>query len=246
MPKAIEMSRSNRFKNVFVLCTGRSGSTTLAAACKHITNYSSDHESKASEIGSARLDYDDWHIEADNRLSWMLGNLEERYGNDAFYVHLQRDKSATVKSFGSRWNYSSSIIKFLTQGVFSLVPELLGEKDKEQICEDYVDIITANIKLFLKDKSNQMDIHLETIGADFQKFWVEIGAEGDLDAAIKELNKPHNAKISAAKSGSLERKYELELELRILSKKLQEEPIRGNRLALKVRIWAAKLAKQFS
>lgn len=231
---------------MFVLCTGRSGSTTLAAACKHISNYSSDHESRASEIGAARLEYPDYHIEADNRLSWMLGKLDEQYGNDAFYVHLKRDKSATVRSFGNRWTYSSSIIKFLAQGVFSLVPELLGDSDKEKICEDYVDIVNTNIQLFLRDKSNKMEMQLEQIEKDFEIFWREIGAQGDYNAAIEDLNTPHNANISASKSSDLERKYELELEEKILAKRLSEESDSSARFSIKIRMWALKLAKRFS
>lgn len=55
--------------NVFVLNSGRCGSTTFIAACRHITNYSSGHESRATLIGEERLAYPTQHIEADNRLS---------------------------------------------------------------------------------------------------------------------------------------------------------------------------------
>ena len=36
------------FSNVFVLCTGRCGSTTFTQACQHIQNYTASHESKIS------------------------------------------------------------------------------------------------------------------------------------------------------------------------------------------------------
>ena len=35
---------------VFVLCTGRSGSTTFVRACQHIDNYTASHESTAGPI----------------------------------------------------------------------------------------------------------------------------------------------------------------------------------------------------
>ena len=41
--------------NVFVLNTGRCGSTTFIEACRHITNYSAAHESKTGRLGPARL-----------------------------------------------------------------------------------------------------------------------------------------------------------------------------------------------
>ena len=47
-------------------------------------------------IGPERLDYPDQHIESDNRLAWYAGRLEKRYGDDAFYVHLKRDRQRVV------------------------------------------------------------------------------------------------------------------------------------------------------
>ena len=67
---------------IFCLGTGRSGTTTLTRALEHGTNYTSGHESRAALLGAARLDYADWHAEADNRLTWMLGPLGERFGDD--------------------------------------------------------------------------------------------------------------------------------------------------------------------
>jgi len=66
---------------VFILCTGRTGSTSIIEACKHISNYTADHESLAKVFGNQRLDYPDYHIEADNRLSWHLGALNKKYGD---------------------------------------------------------------------------------------------------------------------------------------------------------------------
>jgi hypothetical protein len=41
--------------NVFVLCTGRCGSTTFARACRHMTNYGVGHESRIGKLGEERL-----------------------------------------------------------------------------------------------------------------------------------------------------------------------------------------------
>ena len=67
---------------IFCLGTGRSGTTTFTRALEHATNYTSGHESRAAMLGEQRLDYADWHAEADNRLTWMLGPLGERFGDD--------------------------------------------------------------------------------------------------------------------------------------------------------------------
>ncbi|MEW8461604.1 MAG: hypothetical protein AB2653_14955 [Candidatus Thiodiazotropha endolucinida] len=77
--------------NIFILNAGRCGSTTFVQACQHISNYSAAHESRSTLTGKQRLSYPDNHIEADNRLCWLLGRLEREYGNDAYYVHLTRN-----------------------------------------------------------------------------------------------------------------------------------------------------------
>jgi hypothetical protein len=69
-----------RYRNIFVLCTGRCGSTTFIKAAGHIRNYSAAHESRTEELGHARFAYPNFHIEADNRLSWLLGRVDTLFG----------------------------------------------------------------------------------------------------------------------------------------------------------------------
>jgi len=88
--------------NVFVLNTGRCGSTTFARACRHISNFSSAHESRTYLFGEERLAYPSNHIEVDNRLSWLLGRLDRKYGDRAVYVHLKRNIHDTAASFVAR------------------------------------------------------------------------------------------------------------------------------------------------
>ncbi|UYO73880.1 hypothetical protein M0220_13480 [Halomonas qinghailakensis] len=100
----------------FVLCTGRCGSVSLAKSFNYVKNYTSGHESLSHLVGSSRLNYPKRHIEVDNRLSWMLGRLHSKCGDDAFYVHLKRDRLAVAESFLKRFDrgvmaaYRSSII----------------------------------------------------------------------------------------------------------------------------------------
>jgi len=171
---------------IFVLSTGRSGTSTFVKACKHMTNYTCGHESNWSKIGVDRLTYPDHHIEVDNRLVWMLGRLDIRYGDDAFYVHLIRNKEDTIKSFNKRWKGKPSIIRAYAEDI--LVRDEMGLKE----CQDYYETINSNIYLFLKDKNNKLQIHLNNISKDFEYFWETINGEGDLSKAVNELNKKHN------------------------------------------------------
>ena len=174
--------------NIFVLNTGRCGSTTFIRACEHIRNYSAGHETRIHHLGAARLDYPDDHIEADNRLCWMLGRLEERFGDDAFYVHLYRDREATAASFARRTGFG--IMRAWREGVLLRDGE---DADPLELARDYVDAVEANIRLFLKDKPRQLEVRLEQAAQDFPRFWQAIGAEGDLDAALAEWQVRHNA-----------------------------------------------------
>jgi len=174
--------------NVFILNTGRCGSTTFIKACEHISNYSSAHESRCTLIGEQRLAYPTQHIEADNRLSWILGRLDQQYADNALYVHLIRDKQQTIESFSKRADFG--IMQAYKEGII-----LGGESNQtsEQIAADYIDTIESNIDFFLKDKTHKMNFSLENAKHDFEVFWEFISAEGDLQAALAEWDVSYNA-----------------------------------------------------
>ncbi len=179
--------------NVFILCTGRSGSTTFIKACKHADNFTASHESRVKELGASRLNYPENHIEGDNRLSWMLGELDEKYSNDAFYIHLTRDRAQTARSFNQRWNFKSSIIFAFAEGIKMRRYRRLSKDEKYQLCLDYYDTVNKNIQFFLKDKTQKMTIDLSDIKNGLIEFWEKAGVQGNIEEAVKELNVSHNA-----------------------------------------------------
>ena len=184
--------------NVFILNSGRCGSTTFIQACRHVRNFSAGHESRTRLIGPARLAYPDRHIEADNRLAWFLGRLDQAFGDDAWYVHLGRERQATATSFARRAAFG--IMKAYREGVLlqdpddgpSAVEPATTASDLD-IASDYLDTVEANIALFLKDKPHQMPFRLEHAKEDFRAFWQWIGAQGDLEQALAEWDNRHNA-----------------------------------------------------
>jgi len=174
--------------NVFVLSTGRCGSVTFIRACSHIGNYSAGHESRATLVGPRRLDYPDNHIEADNRLSWLLGRLDAAYGERAFYVHLGRQVSDTAGSFVRRAGFG--IMQAYREGI------LMGGQPQQSALDvalDYIETVEANIRLFLRDKPHTMEFTLENAVRDFHEFWERIGAQGDYARALGEWSVSHNA-----------------------------------------------------
>ncbi len=174
--------------NIFILNTGRCGSTTFIKACQHISNYSSAHESLSTATGALRFNYPPDHIEADNRLCWLLGRLDKTYGDAAFYVHLKRNREDTIRSFSRRIDYG--IMKAYEQGILMHEQHLLPA---DNIAADYIETVKSNIELFVKDKSNILEVSLETIKTDFTAFWEKINAQGNLSEALNEWNTNYNA-----------------------------------------------------
>lgn len=203
---------------VFVLTTGRSGSVTFARSCSHITNYSSAHESRAAEYGDARFDYADQHIEIDNRLSWFLGGLGERFP-EARYVHLRRDPEAVARSFAARWavhppgprptppaarerwqarirHPRASLVSAFGNGIV-MRGRPWPEADRPEVARFLVDTVEANIRAFLRGRDH-LTVRLESAASDFADFWDWIGAEGDRERAVAEWAQRHNATTDPA------------------------------------------------
>lgn len=177
--------------NVFVLCTGRCGSTTFAKACSHISNFTAAHESRMATSGAGRLNYPARHIEVDNRLSWFLGRLDRAFGRDAFYVHLTRNRREVAESFAARRDLG---IMQAYRAAISPAPD--GAPDVS-VALDLVDTVTANIEHFLRDKPNRMTIDISIAAESFPEFWAAIGAQGDIKSALQEFLVRHNASIRA-------------------------------------------------
>lgn len=175
--------------NVFVLCTGRCGSMTFARACGHARNYTAAHESRTGLLGADRFAYPSQHIEVDNRLSWLLGRLDRAYGDDAFYVHLLRDRDAVAASFVKR--IDRGIMRaYRDNGILLGLPE---DADPTGIALDYCDTVNANIEQFIATKPARMTMRLEDAAVGFPQFWERIGAVGDLQAALRSFEVRHNA-----------------------------------------------------
>ncbi len=175
-----------RFQHVFVLCTGRCGSVTFAKACTQFTNYTVGHETNRA-TGEARLAYPKGHIEVDNRLAWFLGGLEDRYGDEAFYVHLVRDDARVAASYDRRWHHHGSLIRGFDDGI-------CGHRlPSPETAAHLVATVNANIRAFLQNKTNVIVGDIDTVQEWFPSFAAAIGAGGDLEGAIAEFANRHNA-----------------------------------------------------
>jgi hypothetical protein len=173
--------------NVFVLGTGRCGTTTLTRALSHCNNFTVAHESRSRNV-TDRLDYPDNHIEVDNRLSWFLGSLHKKYP-DAFYVHLTRDRDRTSVSYANTNPRGWGIVNAMDRGIrISKTPY----PDRLAVAQLMVDTVTDNINLFLESQKNVYRIQLENWNTQFEGLWNWIGCTGDFQSAQEELTRKYN------------------------------------------------------
>ncbi|WP_127116203.1 sulfotransferase domain-containing protein [Shimia sediminis] len=74
------------------------------------------HETRVKETYETRLNYPNNHIEADNRLTFFLPQLTEKFGNDAVLVIVVRDRKKIAASYSKRW-FKTNLPKLYSQGI---------------------------------------------------------------------------------------------------------------------------------
>jgi hypothetical protein len=160
---------------IFITGTGRCGTKTLANACKHITNYTSGHETRARLPMPNRLNYPDNHIEVDNRLIWFLDRINP---DDSQVWRMSRNLEKVFRSFMNRPD--SSIIKAVRDGIF-MNPKM-----------SWTDAVYAYLKMEAVQTLGLPEIKLEEPDTHLA-FWDAIKAEGDKDAFLAAMKEVHNA-----------------------------------------------------
>ena len=79
-----------------------------------------------------------------------------------------------AQSFAKR--AGQGILKAYRHDILMKAPRLSADTPLIDFCRDYVDTVTENIHLFLRDKTHVMGMTLETLGPDFLQFCDRIGA----------------------------------------------------------------------
>lgn len=177
----------------FILGPGRCGTLTIAEAFRHATNYTVGHESRWHLQPADRWNYPDQHIEVDNRLCWMTGTLHRRYP-DATYAHLVRDPEANADSLARvLWPRGTRASRGkLMSGIQGILGRT-ARADSEAIdyARNHVELTNDNARLLLETHDG-ITIHIENPHAAFTALWEQLDCEGDLDAALAELDVRHH------------------------------------------------------
>lgn len=180
-----------------MLTTGRSGSTTFAQACRQLTTHTVGHESRAT-YWTGRLDYPDRHVEVDNRLTWMLGSLDARYGDDPVYVWLTRDPEQVARSYARRYDVGVGIMRAYACHIVMQPRPPWTEHARVRVARQMVQTINDNIRLFVRDKPRVVRVDIDDPHQAFDTFWDVLGGDGDRRAAHRTLGTVHNASRGAA------------------------------------------------
>ncbi len=82
---------------IFIVGTGRSGTSTIWQACRTIPGMQAGHESHVGTENVGNWDYPENHIEVSSQLIIGLPILKRKYP-DALWVHVIREREACVSS----------------------------------------------------------------------------------------------------------------------------------------------------
>lgn len=180
--------------NVFVLCAGRTASTTFAKASSYIEGFTAGHETRANRFFADRVAYPANHIEVDNRLAFFLGQLDAKFGDSAYYVHLMRDEDKVAASYRERWYRKHSIVRAFYHNVM-MVDDFSSRRHMDA-CRFYVETNRANIESFLKDKSHVFLFDVDNAKEEFERFanWLnrKCAPEGlSIWQELHNLNRPN-------------------------------------------------------
>lgn len=159
---------------VFVTGTGRCGSVSFEAACRHFTNYRSGHET------SCGLEYPDQHIEVSPHLRCCIPYLAAKYPG-SLWVHLIREPQPCIDSLAALDH------GYVMRAYAVLHSTALVGANPSDIAFWYYwwenDAIRTQLAALVAPQ-NRITLHLDRIKKDWERFTYWIGAQGDLGASL--------------------------------------------------------------
>ncbi len=167
---------------VFVVGTGRCGSVTFYQACSHMTNFSSGHETLATQkIGC--LNYPDDHIECSPPLLLSAPALIKAYP-DAKWIHLVRERESCIKSLEGQ--VAESLKRFAGQWWLRQKPE---PKSAAPVFYD----TCIGLAEALLPRDRMLVVQMESAYQSWEEVWAFLGAQGNFEASRNEWLKKYNS-----------------------------------------------------
>jgi hypothetical protein len=156
-----------------------------------VSGYTTAHESRTKLLGDDRIDYPADHIEVDNRLTWFLPRLTERYGEDGVLVIAVRDPAEIANYYMLRW-YKTNILKAYAQGI--LMRDF--RENNVEVARDYVACGYEMIEFAAARWRHVVHLHVDDPLPGAKDVLSIIGREDDLDAVGDALSamRPYEGK----------------------------------------------------
>ena len=175
--------------NIFVLSTGRAGSTTFSKACAHLDNYTVSHGCKFTNACDLTFNYPDNHIAVDNRFVDHLNTLNNLYQKDVLYIILHRNLKEQAESLKKLDEKNKYLSLDSCEGVLSYEDYLIKQDEK------IADFLYTNYELPYRYKveHNFLDFNLSLAKDNFDYFWHLINGKGNLTEALDEWDIKYNA-----------------------------------------------------
>jgi len=178
---------------IFVTGTGRCGTCTAYQALSHAKGFTVGHESRAGL--SEHHEYPDNHIEVSSQLVMEIPLLLRKYPG-AYWVHLQRERKATVNSLimnceESMAAYSLQWLQRPIAAVDDEDSELRG-RQLRAAASIYYDNVNAMLSKILPSFRTYY-LPLEYVDGKWADCWEFLQLTGDFEASQREWSRQYNA-----------------------------------------------------
>lgn len=166
---------------VFVVGTGRCGTSTFYQAARTLEGFTAGHESTAGHLPS--WEFPDHHIEVASQLVYGIPWLRRRYP-EALFVHLVRDREPCVRSLARQcWD---SMAAFSRQWFLCDHPA-----DVAMAAAQFYDL-TNELIVALCPPERTMRIRMEELRQQWPEFCRRIGTEWNRELADDILGRSYN------------------------------------------------------
>lgn len=183
-------------KNVFIISPGRTATSAMSKALSHVSGFTSLHESRVSFLQDERINYPNFHIELDNRLSFYMPQLTKKYSKkESLLVIINRDRKSIAESYNKRWR-KINIMKAFSQGIHM---RNLNSNNID-VCLAYVNYVYETLDYFKNDWDNVLEVDFSNLNAAITQILKRINKIEDLDNVLNEMKNKSNLNSITLKS----------------------------------------------
>ena len=167
---------------VFVVGTGRCGTSTFYHACRHIHNYEAYHEPNSGQVDS--FETEDQVINVSSQFVVRIPELLKKYP-ESKWIHLIRNRDQCVESLAKCCPVEmDGYVRQWCQ---------IFQCNLTRASQFYYDSINSMIELMLRNQSC-LTMNLPIRRPAWMTFWSFVGAQGDFESSLREWESCYNSR----------------------------------------------------